>query len=365
MLPFYAAVVFLFGCAVGSFLNVCAYRIPYEKSIFWPGSHCGHCFQPVRWYDNIPLVSYWLLRGRCRVCGARFSVRYFLVELGTGLAFAGLFYLEVVRNVLKIPVPLVNAGVVSLEGWLLFGYHAALISFLLVASLTDLDHMEIPLAVTVTGTLVGLVGSALLPWPYPDPANLVPPPPPPAPPGLAGQAMRHLPPGIYPWPVWFPLPEWLPPGSWQLGLATGLAGAVAGTVVLRAVRFLFGLGRGLEGLGLGDADLMMMAGSFLGWQPVLVSFFVGVAPGLVFGVAQLFRKGDRPLPFGPALAIGVVLTLLFWPVLGPFVRVYFFDSLMLTVFAVGGPVALLFLSFLLRLRGGPAPAEETAGKREG
>src|SRR4051794_16788984 len=136
MLAFCTAVVFLVGCAVGSFLNVCAYRIPYEKSVLWPGSHCGHCFQPVRWYDNIPLVSYWLLRGRCRTCGARFSVRYFLVELVTGLAFAGLFYLEVVRNVLAIPAlaaaaPAIAAGDVPREGWLLFGYHAALVSFLL------------------------------------------------------------------------------------------------------------------------------------------------------------------------------------------------------------------------------------------
>src|SRR5262249_50510800 len=81
--------------ALGSFINVCVSRLPYEKSLLWPGSRCGSCFQPIKLLDNIPLVSYWVLRGRCRTCGARFSIRYFLVELFTALAFAGLFYLDV------------------------------------------------------------------------------------------------------------------------------------------------------------------------------------------------------------------------------------------------------------------------------
>src|SRR5579871_5906936 len=77
---------FVLGAIVGSFLNVCIARLPQEKSLLWPpGSRCGHCFQPVRWHDNIPLVSYWVLRGRCRSCGATFSSRYFFVELATAL----------------------------------------------------------------------------------------------------------------------------------------------------------------------------------------------------------------------------------------------------------------------------------------
>src|SRR5215471_344015 len=91
--------LFIIGTMVGSFLNVCIYRIPLEKSIFWPGSRCGHCFQRIRWYDNLPVISYLILRGRCRTCKAPFSARYLLVELLTGLAFAGLFYIEVVVNI--------------------------------------------------------------------------------------------------------------------------------------------------------------------------------------------------------------------------------------------------------------------------
>ena len=99
MLLFIFVIVFLIGASVGSFLNVCVYRLPLEKSVLWPGSRCGSCYQPIRWYDNIPLLSYWLLRGRCRDCGATFSARYFWIELLTALGFVGLFYIEVVRNV--------------------------------------------------------------------------------------------------------------------------------------------------------------------------------------------------------------------------------------------------------------------------
>src|SRR5438876_6601860 len=86
-------VLFVIGTMVGSLLNVCIYRIPMEKSIFWPGSRCSKCLQHIAWYDNVPLVSYVLLGGRCRICKERFSVRYFLIELMTGVSFAGLFYL--------------------------------------------------------------------------------------------------------------------------------------------------------------------------------------------------------------------------------------------------------------------------------
>src|SRR5437588_5566393 len=95
MLVFLLVFVFMLGAIVGSLLNVCIYRIPLEKSIIWPGSRCSHCLQPIRWYHNLPLLSYLLLRGRCATCATRFSSRYFLVELLTGLAFVALFYLEV------------------------------------------------------------------------------------------------------------------------------------------------------------------------------------------------------------------------------------------------------------------------------
>src|SRR2546421_9886469 len=100
MLYIWLLMVFLVGAVVGSFINVCVHRLPYEKSILWPlGSRCGSCLQPIKWYDNLPLVSYWVLRGRCRKCGAKFSVRYFIVELFTACGFVALLYLEIVLNV--------------------------------------------------------------------------------------------------------------------------------------------------------------------------------------------------------------------------------------------------------------------------
>src|SRR5881398_3325308 len=87
--------VFALGLMVGSFLNVLIARLPYEMSIVWPGSRCFSCYKPIRLRDNIPILSYLLLRGRCRMCGAQFSARYLWVELFTGLAFLALFILEV------------------------------------------------------------------------------------------------------------------------------------------------------------------------------------------------------------------------------------------------------------------------------
>jgi leader peptidase (prepilin peptidase)/N-methyltransferase len=349
--------VFLIGAAIGSFLNVCVARLPYERSILWPGSHCFSCFQPVRWYDNVPLLSYLLLRGRCRTCGARFSIRYFLVELFTGLAFLGLFYLDVVRNVSDMPFlnqPQVKAaiarGLPPWQAWMVFTHHAILLSFLIITSLCDFADMEIPLSVTLTGTVVGLILSMLFPWPFPDAQAAV---------GQAlGRFSVNLPPlqaGLYPWPVWHPLPAWLPEGSWQLGLTTGLAGALAGMAVLRAVRFLFSLGRGIEGLGVGDADLMMMAGSFVGWQPVVMSFFIATFPALILGVLQLVRKGDQALPFGPPLALGVLLTLFLWPSIGGYIQPIAFSGMFLGLLAGMGAACLLFMAFVLRVfRGTPA-----------
>jgi leader peptidase (prepilin peptidase) / N-methyltransferase len=349
--------LFVFGCMVGSLLNVCIYRVPMEKSLFWPGSRCSNCLQPVRWYDNIPLVSYLVLRGRCRTCGARFSARYFVVELLTGLCFVGLFYLDVVENIQGIPALRLERDLMerlffpSWQAWVVFGHHALLVCFLLVASFCDLDYREIPLAVTVPGTTLGLLEAVLWPWPWPSLPNAHP-----------VYQLQQAPnwwmlppnqtivPGLYPWPFWGPLPAWFAPGgNWQTGLATGLAGLLVGTIMLRVIRFLFTLGLGIEALGLGDADLMMMAGSFLGWQPVVVAFLVGVFAGLFFGIGQLLFRGDNMLPFGPSLAIGTVITFLCWRWIGPHFQALFFNWMFLAPLAGVSCFLMLVASYVLRV----------------
>jgi leader peptidase (prepilin peptidase)/N-methyltransferase len=126
-------------------------------------------------------------------------------------------------------------------------------------------------------------------------------------------------------------------------------GALVGTLLLRAIRFLFSLGLGIEALGLGDADLMMMAGSFLGWQPIVVAFFIGVFVGLVFGVAQLVLHGDNMMPFGPSLAVGVVITFLCWKWIGPKVQMPFFNSFVILALAGLGGVLMFAASYALRI----------------
>ncbi|MFQ6091417.1 MAG: prepilin peptidase, partial [bacterium] len=124
------------GLAVGSFLNVCIYRIPEGKSLLRPGSHCPHCGAPIRSYDNIPLLSYALLRGRCRLCQAKISVRYPIVELLTAILFVALF--------------IVSGS--SLQ----FLIYCLLVAGLLVVALIDLDRYIIPDRITVPGIVVGL-----------------------------------------------------------------------------------------------------------------------------------------------------------------------------------------------------------------
>jgi leader peptidase (prepilin peptidase)/N-methyltransferase len=278
-----------------------------------------------------------------------------LIELLTGLAFVGLFHLDVIQNihgfdVLRAQQARITAQLFpAWQAWVVFGHHAVLVCFLIVAAFCDLDYREIPLAVTVPGTILGLIQATLWPWPWPNALGLA------LGPGGNGQGwwwgpIVELPSGLYAWPFWAPLPPgFAPGGNWQTGLVTGLAGALAGTLMLRVVRFLFTLGLGLEALGLGDADLMMMAGAFLGWQPVVVAFLIGVFVGLLFGVAQLVFHGDNMLPFGPALAIGTVITFLCWPSLGPPAQFSFFAGPILLA-TVGLSSVLMFVaSYVLRL----------------
>jgi leader peptidase (prepilin peptidase)/N-methyltransferase len=342
-LAYFLTFVFLVGASIGSFLNVAVARLPLEKSLLWPNSRCGSCLQSIRWYDNIPLLSYLWLRGHCRNCGQSFSIVYFLVELGTALGFIGLFLLEVMANVHGWPerVPLFTASL-----WVGFLWHAVLFSFLVAASVCDLNGREIPLPLTLTGTLVGLIGSVLMPWPWPG-AGLVLPPVPPA---LPWQDFTvPLKEGIYAWPFWGPLPSWAGEGEWLTGLMTGVCGALMGTLLLRITGFLFSKGLGKEALGLGDADLMMMAGAFLGWQMVLVAFFLSVAPALVFGIIQWIVRRDNSLPFGPSLSVGVMATCLAWQPIGAHLRAVLFNG---EVLLWGGglcAVMMFVLSFLMRL----------------
>jgi leader peptidase (prepilin peptidase) / N-methyltransferase len=352
--------LFLLGAAVGSFLNVCIYRVPLGKSLLWPGSRCGHCFQEVRLKDNIPLVSYWVLRGRCRTCGAPFSVRYFLVELLTAVAFVALYLLEIGLNVQHLPVwPSGGFAYFDLaqappHSWEFFVVHVVLACFLIVAAGCLLDRGRLPDSIAVTGTLAGLIAAVAFPWPYPQPLDVALVNPSAPRPTLAvdggslGNPWRGaMPrddswsgaplsprPGFYPWPVWGPPPPVLPAGSWQLGLVSGLAGALAGGCSVRLLALI------PRKAPTGAAGLAMLAGAFLGWQPILVAVVLALA------VALPLARRCRVLPLGPCLVPAIVVVWFGWSWIGPAVRPVFFNPMMLAILlaatlVVGGIGVLL------------------------
>ena len=140
---FVTVVTLLFGAAIGSFLNVCIYRLPLHESIVFPASHCRVCATPLTWYDNLPLMSYLLRRGRCRFCGTAFSFRYFLVELLTALVAVALIY--------RFGLTITALGY--------FAFSAALI----VITFIDLDYQIIPDVVSLPGAVAGVLFSLVTP----------------------------------------------------------------------------------------------------------------------------------------------------------------------------------------------------------
>jgi leader peptidase (prepilin peptidase) / N-methyltransferase len=147
---FWTLCFFVFGCIVGSFLNVCIHRMPRGLSLVSPPSHCPHCKYSIPWYLNIPLVTWLALRGRCKNCGAPISPRYFIVELLTGVAFFGcwLKFGDAAHPLHSIPLALV---------------YAVFVAGLIVATFIDFEHLIIPDEITFGGMAVGLIVSFLLP----------------------------------------------------------------------------------------------------------------------------------------------------------------------------------------------------------
>ena len=255
--PAGVSAVFVFGLMVGSFLNVCIWRIPAEEQIVKGRSHCRKCGKQITAYDNIPLLSFVLLRGKCRQCKARISWSYPSVELATGLLFA---------------------GVVVRFGWtgpaLIY---AAFAAALILLSVIDLREMILPDEITLPGISWGLIASFFVPE-------------------LHRAATR-----------------W---GGLWAGVIGALAGSgviyligVAGTKLFR--RKLKAIGEE-EAMGFGDVKLMAMVGAVIGLQKVLlVDLLLAPVMGAVAGLALKMRTGKEIIPFGPFLALGALIVI-FW-----------------------------------------------------
>ena len=270
-----AGVAGLFGLVIGSFLNVVIYRLPREESLAFPGSHCTVCGATVRWWDNIPLLSYLLLRGRCRACGTAISLRYPAIELLTALLFAAIAWVHGWQPMLPV--------------WCAFA--AALVA----TAAIDFDHQIIPDEISLGGLLLALV--------------LVP-----AAAAFAG-------------------------GDFVAALRNSAVGAALGGGVLWVVGFAHArlssaLGRTFEhwpgegeslpvpasvdywvwfpGVGFGDVKLLGLIGAVVGPLGVLLTIVAASVAGLVLGLgfAAVTRRFSAPFGFGPALAAGALLVVL-------------------------------------------------------
>jgi len=253
--------VTLLGLCVGSFLNVVIHRLPAGKSIVWPPSHCPSCLALIPWYDNLPVASYFVLRGRCRRCGARFSVRYMLVEAATGLIFLG-YWLAYFR--LGVRDGADHLGV--------YAVHMVLASALVASGVIDYERKEIYTSVTNLALAVGVAGSFL--WPGVQRLG----------------AFDHR------------LPDWT---GWARTDATLLAvvGAAVGAGVIYLTRLLGSLAFRKEAMGLGDVYLMAAVGACLGWEAAVLVFFMAPFLGLIYGVWHMIRKRDTEVPYGPFLGL--------------------------------------------------------------
>lgn len=260
VIPYVGFLVFWLGACLGSFLNVCIYRIPMELSVVRPPSHCFTCDAPIAWYDNIPLISYLVLGGRCRRCRAAYSPRYFLVELLT----AGLFLL-VWLMYRGGPGPLRFDPRIPVY-WLM-------ICGLILGTFVDFDHQWLPDRVTKGGMISGVLVSMLVP-------------------SLHGQT------------------------HWRGGLVASLVGLVLGFGSLWLVARLGRAAFKKDAMGFGDVKLMGAIGAYLGARAVFFTILISSLAGAVVGVSLVLIKGrdwQSKIPYGPYLALAAVLWILWGP----------------------------------------------------
>jgi leader peptidase (prepilin peptidase)/N-methyltransferase len=251
-----ALLAFLIGLLIGSFLNVCVYRLPRDLSVVRPRSYCPACEHPIAWYDNVPVASWLALGGKCRACGAAIPWRYPLVELTTGAAFGGAVWgLGVTPAAAKLAV-----------------FSAILIT--LIAS--DLEERILPDEFTIGGTLAGIGFAYFVPLH-----------------GLVGLLLPTS------WIMRLDL-------RWVSVLEAAFSAAVASGLIW-VVGAAYEKLRHKEGLGFGDVKMLAMMGSFLGLQGALLALLGGSLSGAVLGLAYIRWKGEDPdtyeLPFGSFLGL--------------------------------------------------------------
>lgn len=256
--------IFVLGLEFGSFLNVCVYRIPEGLSIVRPASACAYCNKRIVWYDNIPILSYFFLRGKCRHCQSKISVQYPIVEVFTGIVFLLVFH----------SVLIVSGGTIC--AYIFFIIFCCL---LIVGSLVDLRRHIIPNEITYTGLILAPIASILC-------ADLH---------NVSGSLRFFVDSG----------------NQWIASLLASLIGIFVsgGLIFLCGVfgKFVFRK----DAMGFGDVKLMGVIGGFLGWKLAVATFFLAPFFGLLFGLPRLILKRSNVIPYGPFLSLAAFICLLF------------------------------------------------------
>jgi len=252
--------IFIFGVCIGSFLNVCVFRMPQEGySIIKPPSYCPSCKKPIFWHDNIPVLSFIFLKGRCRFCQSRISFQYPLVEALTGFVFLILY----------------SRYNISLD----FLIYAVLACGLIISTFIDIKLRIIPDEISLGGIFAGLLFALIKSFP-------------------------HL--GEFP----------------RIPLVDSFIGCLAGAVLIYGSGILGNLiffklmrKKSIEGetesIGGGDVKLLAMIGSFMGWKLTILTFFIAPFLGAIVGIYVLIFKKSHLIPYGPFLSLAAFLSLFF------------------------------------------------------
>jgi leader peptidase (prepilin peptidase) / N-methyltransferase len=329
-LVFLIPYLFAVGAVIGSFLNVCIYRLPLHdrlwdqlRGITSPPSHCPRCKKRLLRKDNLPVFGWLMLGGRCRFCRLRISPRYPLIEAANGLLFVLVFFCEVPTNwhatiadsCLFSPMGpqgdaasnLFSPIMICFWRWL---YHMVLIESLVVATFIDFDLRIIPDGATLPAMAVGVLGGLLLGCVYIVPVwfqdiNVLD-----AVASISSTRMRTLIPSS-------PVPHWIAVYPHLHGLAVSLAGLVVGGGSIWIVRIIGHFVIKREAMGFGDVVLMATIGSFLGWQPTIVVFFIAPVCALIVVAAMLVFRREREIPYGPYLSLATLIVIVGWRYIWP------------------------------------------------
>ncbi|NQT23048.1 MAG: prepilin peptidase [Candidatus Omnitrophica bacterium] len=238
----------IFGAIIGSFLNVCIYRLPRAKSIVSPGSHCVKCGHNLKWHENIPILSFIILKGRCSKCKERISSVYPLVELITAALAVIIF---------------IFFGI-SFKAVIFF----VLFCSLVIASFIDFEHHEIPDIISLPGIAIGLILS-------------------------------------------FMYPALLSKATGLQAFFDSLIGVIIGGGSLYILGFLGEIVFKKDAMGGGDIKLLAMIGAFLGWKLIILTFFIAPFFGAIAGIILKIKEGGEIIPYGPYLSFASLISLLY------------------------------------------------------